>query len=79
MTELHSPISSHYLSYYLRQCLKHDKIDGVAYLVNYIERYNVDTSAMPLHKFHSMLDYYLNHNFDLSKVMTFVKFYRRFF
>jgi hypothetical protein len=34
---------------------------------------------MPLHKFHSMLDFYLNHNFDLSKVMIFCKFYCQFY
>lgn len=34
---------------------------------------------MPIEKFHSMLDYYLNHNFNLSKVMIFCKFYIKFY
>lgn len=76
MTELESPVDPHYLRYHLNNCLKLDQIDGIAYLTNYFERYNVDVSDMPLHRFHSMLDYYLNHNFDLSKVMIFCKFYR---
>jgi len=79
MTENVSPVDPHYLSYFLRTSLKHDNIDGVAYLTNYIQRYKVDTSKMPIQKFHSMLDYYLNHNFNLSKVMVFCKFYRQFY
>lgn len=78
-TEFQSPVDSHYLQLYLTNCLKHDKIDGVAYLTNFMQRYNVDSSSMPINKFHSMLDYYLNHNFDLSKVMIFCKFYRQFY
>ena len=34
---------------------------------------------MPLEKFHNMLDFYLNHTFDLSKVMIFSKFYKKFY
>lgn len=79
MTESSSPVDFHYLQLYLTNCLKHDKIDGIAYLTNFMQRYNVDSSSMPISKFHSMLDYYLNHNFDMSKVMIFCKFYRQFY
>jgi ATP-dependent Lon protease len=34
---------------------------------------------MPLEKFHNMLDFYLNHSFDLSKVMIFIKFYKKYY
>ena len=79
MTEKHSPIDKRFLSIYLKNCLSNDKIDGIAYIVNFSRRYNVDCSKMPIHKFHSMLDFYLNHSFDMSKVMVFCKFYRKFY
>lgn len=79
LTQSNSPIDSRYLSLYLKNCLQNDKIDGVAYLVNYCRRYNVDCSTMPLEKFHNMLDFYLNHSFDLSKVMIFGKFYKKYY
>ena len=79
LTESNSPIDTRYLSMYLKNCLQNDKIDGVAYLVNYCRRYNVDCSKMPLDKFHNMLDFYLNHSFDLSKVMIFSKFYKKYY
>jgi len=39
MTEKDSPVDIHYLRYHLNNCLKHDKIDGIAYLTNYFDRY----------------------------------------
>lgn len=79
MTELESPVDVHYLRYHLNSCLKSDKIDGIGFLTNYFERYQVDCSEMPLHRFHPMLNYYLNHNFDLSKVLIFCKLYRQYY
>ena len=52
-------------------------MDGIAHLVNYCNRYGVDTSSYPVEKFRGALDHYLNRQFDLSKVMIFVKFYQR--
>ena len=78
-TESLSPIDPRYLNKFFTQCLKADNIDGVAHLVNYSERYGVDLSNYPINNFRSALDYYLNTKFDLSKVMTFVKFYQRHF
>ena len=45
--------------------------------MNYSDRYDVNLGDYPLNKFRSALDYYLNKNFDLNKVMTFLKFYQR--
>ena len=46
-------------------------------MVNYCNRYAVDTSEYPIEKFRGALDHYLNRDFDLSKVMIFAKFYQR--
>ena len=64
-----------YLHKFFEQSLKHDNLDGVAHLVNYSERYGVDLSGFPVNNFRSAIDFYLNKKFDLSKVMTFLKFY----
>jgi ATP-dependent Lon protease len=37
----------------------------------------VSTAHWKLGKFRSALDFYLNHSFDLSKVLTFVRYYTR--
>lgn len=66
-----------YLQKFFEQSLKRDNLDGVAHLVNYSERYGVDLSGFPVNNFRSAIDYYLNKKFDLSKVMTFLKFYQR--
>jgi len=39
----------------------------------------VDVSSFPIDKFRSGLDYYLNKKFNLSKVMTFTKFYQKYY
>ena len=76
-TESISPIDTRYLLKFFTQCLKTDNLDGIAHLVNYCNRYSVDTSSYPIEKFRGALDHYLNRQFDLSKVMIFVKFYQR--
>jgi hypothetical protein len=74
-----SPIDPRYLKQFYTQCFKRDNIDGIAYLVNYSARYGTDTSDYPINNFRGALDYHLNRNFDLNKVMTFLKFYQRHF
>lgn len=74
-----SPIDPRYLQSFFEQSLKKDNLDGVAHLVNYCAHYQVDTSAWPIGNFRGALDYYLNKKFDLSKVMTFMKFYSQHF
>ena len=74
-TEMLSPIDTRYLQKFLQRCLKQDQLDGVAHLVNYCARYGVDTRDFPANSFRPALDHYLNRNFDLSKIMIFLKFY----
>lgn len=76
-SELLSPIDPRYLQKFFTECVKKDYIDGVAHLVNYCDRYSVDTSNYPVNSFRSALDHYLNRQFDLSKIMIFLKFYQR--
>ena len=61
------------------ESLKRDNIDGIGHLVNYSERYGVNLSSFPINNFRSSLNHYLNVEFDLSKVMTFLKFYQKHF
>ena len=76
-TDAFSPVDTRYLEKFFSDSLNSDNFDGIAYLANYANRYNVDVGSYPLHKFRSALDYYLNKNFNLSKVMIFVKFYQK--
>ena len=78
-TEEFSPIDSRYLESFFNDSLANDNFDGIAYLVNYCDRYNVDISRFPIHRFHSAIDYYLNKKFDLSKIMIFTKFYKKYY
>ena len=78
-TEALSPIDTRYLEAFFRDSLASDNIDGVAHLVNYANRYDVDVSSYPIQRFRAGLDYYLNKNFNLNKVMTFTKFYQRYY
>ena len=70
-----SPVDPRFLSKFFEQSLQKDNLDGVAHLVNYSERYGTDTSSLPINNFRAALDFYLNKKFDLSKIMTFMKFY----
>jgi len=55
-----SPIDPRFLLKFYEQSLKQDNIDGVAHLVNYSNRFDIDLSSYPINKFRSALDYYLN-------------------
>ena len=44
-------------------------------MVNYIENRNIDISNWEMDRFRSGLDFYLNHAFNISKVLTFTRFY----
>ena len=54
-------------------------MDGIAYLVNYARAFDVSLQDYNLNSFRPALDYYLNKKFNLSKVMTFFKFYDRYY
>lgn len=64
---------------FFTQAIKRDNFDGIAFLTNYCENFSVDTSAWNVSQFHSAINYYLNVNFNLSKVMIFTKFYRQYY
>ena len=63
----------------MEQAVKRDNFDGIAYLTNYCQNFSVDASEWNLSQFHSAINYYLNVNFNMSKVMIFTKFYRHFY
>ena len=73
-----SPVDPRYLVQFFELSLKNDNLDGVAHLVNYSDRYGVNLGDYPIGNFRSALNYYLNKNFDLNKVMTFLKFYQKY-
>jgi hypothetical protein len=71
-------VNTHYLDSFLKKSLKQDNIDGVAYLVNYCKSLEISTADLSVNSFRPALDYYMNKNFNLSKVMTFLKLYSTF-
>lgn len=64
---------------FLEQAIKRDNFDGIAYLTNYCQNFSVDASEWNLSQFHSAINYYLNVNFNMSKIMIFTKFYKHFY
>jgi hypothetical protein len=55
-----------------------DNFDGLGHLMNYVQLKNVDVSSWNVSKFRPALDYYLNHSFDINKILTFLRFYVAF-
>jgi len=47
----------------------------VAFLTNYCQTFSVNIGRWDIGLFKNALDYYLNDNFNLNKVMVFSKFY----
>jgi hypothetical protein len=74
-----NPIDAHYLKAHFKNCLQKDSFDGVAFLTNYCQKNGVSVSSYDIGQFKQLLDYYLNSEFNLSKVMAFVKFYTYFY
>lgn len=60
---------------FFEQSLRRDNFDGLAHLASYAERNHVSTKDWDISRFRSALDFYLNHTFDLNKILTFVRFY----
>lgn len=75
----HQAINAYFLEKYFTQCVKADNLDGVAHLTNYCERNGVNLSEWDISQLRTGLHYYLNVNFDLSKVLIFTKFYSAFY
>ena len=63
------------LKNFFEASLRKDNFDGLAHLASYVERNHVSTKDWDIGKFRSALDFYLNHTFDLNKVLTFSRFY----
>jgi hypothetical protein len=74
-----SPIESPFLKAHFQNCLQKDSFDGIAYLTNYCQKNGVSVSNYDISQFKQLLDYYLNSEFNLNKVMVFVKFYSYFY
>ena len=63
------------LKTFFEQSLNRDNFDGLGHLANYIERNHIDISRWEIGRFRSALDFYLNHTFDINKILTFTRFY----
>ena len=74
-----SDINENYLKEFYKMSLKEDNLDGIAYLVNYAKEFEISLKDFNLNSFRPALDYYMNKDFNLSKVMTFLKFYDRYY
>jgi hypothetical protein len=74
-----SYIDPRYLRLYFEQSIKKDNFDGIAYLINYTNNHDVGIGSWNLSAFRKAIDYYINTNFNLNKVMIFMKFYTSFF
>jgi len=59
--------------------LKQDNINGVALIVNYAKTYDLNIDDWDLSASRAGLEFYLNHNPDMNKLMTFVKLYTYFY
>jgi hypothetical protein len=74
-----TPIQPKYLNMYYEKCLKRDNFDGIGYLTNYCEKHGLNTGRWNLSSFRPALNYYLNVNYNVGKVMVFTKFYTKYF
>lgn len=52
-----------------------DNFKGLGTLINYAEQRKLKLTSLDLSIFKPSLEYYLNHNFKLSNIMVFMKFY----
>ena len=65
------------LQLFFDESIRQDNFDGLGQLVAVIDKAGTDTSAWDLNQFRSAVDFYLNHSFDLSKLLTFTRLYIR--
>lgn len=66
------------LEKFFNESLKLDNFEGLALLSSYVQKHNIPIDSWNLSKFRSALDFYLNHSFDLSKLLTFTKFFSKY-
>ena len=74
-----APVLPEVLAGFFHSSLKQDNLDGVAYLTEYCVRNEVDVSSWDLGLFRSSLNHYLNHDFDLGKLLIFTKFHSLYY
>ena len=74
----HTPVKVEHLAQFFELCLKKDNFDGLAHLATYVERYQVNISGWEIDRFRSAIDFYLNHSFDINKILTFTRFYMHY-
>lgn len=65
-----------YIEKFYDQCLKKDRFDGLIQILAYCEKSNFDMNRLDLQAFRPALNYYLGTKFNLSKIMTFLKYYQ---
>lgn len=66
------------LTAFYSKSLKTDNFDGLAHLINYVEQNNISIHEWDITRFRSAVNFYLNHSFDISKLLTFVRYYVAF-
>ena len=74
-----SPVDGQFLKQHFQNCLQKDSFDGIAYLTNYCQKNSVSVANYDISQFKQLLDFYLNSEFNLNKVMVFVKFYSYYY
>lgn len=70
-----SPIAKTRLEAFFNESVARDNFDGLAYLASYLETHNVNIENWNLQRFRSALSFYLNQQFNLNKILTFLRFY----
>lgn len=66
------------LNIFYTKSLKNDNFDGLGHLINYIEQNDIQINEWDITRFRSAVNFYLNHSFDVSKLLTFVRYYVAF-
>lgn len=74
----YSLLSAADLTPFYTKSLKTDNFDGLAHLINYVEQNDISIHEWDITRFRSALNFYLNHSFDISKLLTFVRYYVAF-
>jgi hypothetical protein len=63
------------LQAFFDKSVRNDNFDGLGHLINYVEANSISTAGWDINKFRPALEFYLNHSFDLQKLLTFTRFY----
>jgi hypothetical protein len=74
-----TPIDRRYLERFYKHCIAADNFEGIAHIVNYCQTNELDIGSWDIRRFRSALNYYLNVEFNMSKVLVFSKFYNYYY